>query len=117
MNATAPIEIGSLLYVKASPAGGRVCISGSGVSARAVGELHAAGLSPEQIMEQYPHLALPGVYAGIAHYLANHERFEAQSRADEEFAEAITRLFPNGWRGEPLPPHLEEYLQPRLHPL
>jgi len=110
MTTATPVEIGSLLYMMPSPAGGRVCISGSGVSVKAVGALHAQGFSPEEILDEYPHLTLPGIYAALAYYLANQQLFEAQLKAEREIEDAIIRHFPDGWRNEPLPPEIQDLL-------
>lgn len=78
MTAPSLVDVGTLLYILPSPSGGRLCISGSGVSVRQISILYNEGLTPEQIIEQYPHLKLPGVHAAIAHYLANKERMDAE---------------------------------------
>ena len=108
-----PVEIGTLLYVKPSLAGGRLCVSGTGISVRTIAGLYNGGLSPEEIVAEYdrPDLSLAAVHAAIAHYLANQELMDAQTQESIDFAAAVSRLFPNGWRGEPLPPELQAYLE------
>lgn len=88
---TAPpiTDVASLLYLKPSASGGRLCVAESGVSVRTVFCLYNEGRSPEQIFEDYDGtIPLPGVYAAIAYYLANKARLDAELEADNrEFDE------------------------------
>jgi uncharacterized protein (DUF433 family) len=88
MTAPALVDIGTLLHMKPSPAGGRLCVAGTGISVRMISILYNEGLTPEQIIEQYPHLKLPGVHAAIAHYLANKERMDAELEEDQRAFDA-----------------------------
>lgn len=79
MTAPALVDVGTLLYMKPSPAGGRLCITGTGISVRQISVLYNEGLTPEQIVDEYSDaLPLPGVHAAIAHYLANKARMDAE---------------------------------------
>jgi uncharacterized protein (DUF433 family) len=81
-------EVGSLLYVLPSASGGRLCLTGSGVSVRSIIWLYNLGLTPEEIQVEYSHLTLPPIYAAIAYYLANKQRLDAQIAEDSrEFDE------------------------------
>lgn len=93
MTAPALVDVGTLLYMKPSPAGGRLCITGTGISVRKISVLFNEGLSPQEIVDEYEGgLPLPGVHAAIAHYLANKERMDAELEAEErEFEEAKRR--------------------------
>lgn len=83
-------ELGSLLYVLPSPAGGRVCVTGTGISVRMISWLFNQGLNPEEIAADYePHLPLQGVYAAIAYYLAHRERLDAETAAEELEADRL----------------------------
>lgn len=78
------VELGSLLYLLPSPAGGRLCVTGTGISVRQISLMHNEGLSAAEIAEQYaPHLPLEGVHAAIAYYLANKARMDAALAADQ----------------------------------
>lgn len=79
MTAPALVDVGTLLYMLPSPTGGRLCVTGSGVSVRQISVLYNEGLSPEEIVHNYGTLlTLPGVHAAIAHYLANKQRMDAE---------------------------------------
>ena len=83
-------ELGSLLYVLPSPAGGRVCVTGTGISVRMISWLFNQGLSPEEIAADYePHLPIEGVYAAIAYYLAHRARLDAEMEAEELEADRL----------------------------
>ncbi len=85
--APAAIEISSLLWMMPSASGGRLCLAGSGVSVRRISGLYNQGLTPDQIIEEFPNLTLPAVYAAIAYYLANRQRMDAELIADEKEAD------------------------------
>ena len=93
MTAPALVDVGTLLYMKPSPAGGRLCVTGTGISVRQISVLYNEGLSAEEIVRNYAGaLELPGVHAAIAHYLANKARMDAELEADEKlFDEAKLR--------------------------
>ncbi len=40
--------------------------------------MHNAGLTPEEMQEEYPDLELTWLYAGVAHYLANKEAIDSE---------------------------------------
>ncbi|MEX0783855.1 MAG: DUF433 domain-containing protein [Dehalococcoidia bacterium] len=106
-----PVEIGSLLYRKKGFRSGRPCLAGTGMTVHTIAALHRQGRSAEQILEEdFPHLDLPRIYAAITYYLANQDEVESDMAADREWGEAVSRLFPDGWRGEPLPPELQKRL-------
>ncbi|MGE0601225.1 MAG: DUF433 domain-containing protein [Dehalococcoidia bacterium] len=95
MTAPAPaaVDISTLLWIMPSPSGGRLCLAGSGVSVRRISGLYNEGLTPEQMIEEFPHLTLPAVYAAITYYLANRERMDAELIADEQEAERLFRYY------------------------
>jgi uncharacterized protein (DUF433 family) len=54
---------------------------GAGVTVRRIVDMrYREGLSPEQIVEDMPHLTLAGVYAALTYYHAN------QAQMDADFA-------------------------------
>jgi uncharacterized protein (DUF433 family) len=44
------------------------------------------GLTPEQIVREYPHLTLAQVHGALAYYFDHREELLQQMKADEEFA-------------------------------
>jgi uncharacterized protein (DUF433 family) len=92
MTAPAPaiVDVGSLLYMLPSPAGGRLCVTGTGVSVRQISILYNEPLTAEEIAGLYaPHLPLSGVHAAIAYYLANKARMDQALLDDEAEAERV----------------------------
>ena len=90
MTAPALVDVGTLLYMKPSPAGGRLCVTGTGISVRQVSLLYNEGLTPQEIVAAYEGvLQLPGVHAAIAHYLANKARMDAELEADNRLFEEV----------------------------
>lgn len=87
MNTT--LEIGSLIARDLRIHRGRPIIAGTGVTvARIVGH-YQLGLSPEEIIDELPHLSLAQVYAALAYYHANREAMDAEIAATESEAERL----------------------------
>jgi uncharacterized protein (DUF433 family) len=63
--------------------GGRPRLAGSRISIRQIGVHYTAGETPEQILDSYPHLDLARIHAGIAYYLVNRERIDAEIAEEE----------------------------------
>jgi uncharacterized protein (DUF433 family) len=52
-------------------------------------EIH--GLSPDQIVEQLPHLTLGQVHAALAYYFDHRDAIQSELREDEQFVEMMRR--------------------------
>lgn len=50
------------------------------------------GLSPEEIVQEIPHLTLAQVYAALAYYHANREEIEQDLAEEDAEAEQLERL-------------------------
>jgi uncharacterized protein (DUF433 family) len=88
------VELGSMLYVFPSPAGGRLCVTGTGISVRQIFCMFNNGDSPEAIAADYaPHLPLAGVYAAIAYYLANKTNLDAELEADDAESRRLQKSY------------------------
>ena len=68
------------------------------------------GNSPERIVQQYPTLELPDVYAAIAYYLRNREEVDAYVRSQEEAGDQLRREI----EGETEPKAFREKLLSRV---
>ncbi|NEO51240.1 MAG: DUF433 domain-containing protein [Moorea sp. SIO4A3] len=53
------------------------------------------GLSPDEIVSQYPTITLADVYAALAYYHDNFEEIRQQIREDEEFARDMQEKTPS----------------------
>ncbi|WP_019505232.1 DUF433 domain-containing protein [Pleurocapsa sp. PCC 7319] len=78
---TATVSIDSLIASSPDICGGRPRIDGSRITVQYVVNEIKAGVTPEEILEDKPHLTLAGIYTAIAYYYANKELL------DTEFAE------------------------------
>ena len=47
------------------------------------------GMSPEEIVSEWPHLTLGDVYAALAYYDDNRARVDAEMKTEEEFAAGL----------------------------
>ena len=88
-----PVEISSLLYRKEGFRDGRPCLAGTGMPVHTVAGLDIQGLSPERILEEFPHLDLPRIYAALAYFYANRELVIAEMDADLVEAERLSLEF------------------------
>lgn len=66
----------------------------------AVGACYAAGMSPEEMAENFPSATLAKIYAGIAYYLANREHFDAEIAEELELERVMAARYPHGWTPE-----------------
>jgi uncharacterized protein (DUF433 family) len=81
-------DIGRLIVRDPKIRGGRPILAGTGVTVRRIAVWYKLGLTPEEIADNFGHLSLSQVYAGLAYYHANRKEIEADLAAEEELAEA-----------------------------
>jgi uncharacterized protein (DUF433 family) len=81
------IEIGSLIDRDPKIRGGRPKIAGTGLTISRIAGCYKLGMSPEEIVLEYPHLTLAQVHAALAYYRVNRDEIEAD--IDEEEAAAV----------------------------
>jgi uncharacterized protein (DUF433 family) len=68
--------------------GGKPRIAGSRIQVKHVALMHQRqGMSPEQIVSEFPHLTLAGVYAALAYYHDHREEINAEIAADRAWYE------------------------------
>jgi len=80
-------DIGSLIVRDPKIRGGRPILAGTGVTVRRIAVWYKLGLTPEEIADNFGHLSLHQVYAGLAYYHANRKEIEADLAAEEELVE------------------------------
>ena len=68
---TATTDIGTLIVRKPEICGGRPSIEGSRITVRHIVIEYRSGMTPEEILEDKPHLSLAKIYAALAYYHAN----------------------------------------------
>lgn len=75
---TTAIDIGTLIVRTPGTCGGRPRIAGTRMSIRSIAIDYKAGMTPEKIAEEFTHLTLAQIYAGLAYYHANKDEVEAE---------------------------------------
>ncbi len=83
------VDIGQMIVTSPDIRRGRPRIAGTGVTVQSIVGLFKLGLSPEEIADEFGHLSLAQVYAGLAYYHANREQIEAAIAADRLEAETL----------------------------
>ncbi len=69
---------------------GKPRITGHRIKVQHVAVWHERmGMTPQQIVAEYPTLTLAEVHAALAYYYDHREQIEADIRAGEEFAESL----------------------------
>jgi uncharacterized protein (DUF433 family) len=71
-------DIGTLIVWTLGTCGGRPRIAGTRITVQYIVNEIRAGVTPEEILENKPHLTLGGIYVAIAYYYANKELLEAE---------------------------------------
>ena len=85
-------DIGTLIAQTPGICGGRPRIAGTGVSIRRIVGWYKMGFSPEEIADQYGHLNLAQVHAGLAYYHANRDQMEAELAEEEAEYDCLEAL-------------------------
>ncbi len=75
------VDIGSLIVKTPDIAGNRPCVAGTRMTVQSIVMDFQAGLSPQDIVTEYPFLSLAQVYAALAYYYANQEAMEEEIAA------------------------------------
>ena len=79
-------EIGTLLDRDPKIRGGRPKIAGTGLTVTRIAGWYKAGMTPEEITLEYPHLTLAQVHAALAYYHVNPEEIEYDLTEEETSA-------------------------------
>ena len=75
--------------------GGRACITGHRIRVMDIVLLHEMrGLSPSEVVHQYPGITIADVHAALVYYFDNMEEIRSEFLHDEEWA---------GWLQETIP--------------
>lgn len=77
-------DIGTLIVRTPGTCGSRPRIAGHRITVQYIVKEIRAGVTPEEIIENKPHLTLDGIYAALAYYYANKELLDAEFTADDE---------------------------------
>jgi len=77
-------DIGTLIVCTTGTCGGRPRIAGTRITVQYIINEIRAGVTPEEILENKPHLTLGGIYAAIAYYYANKELLDVEFAAYDQ---------------------------------
>jgi uncharacterized protein (DUF433 family) len=77
-------DIGTLIVRTPETCGGRLRIVSTRITVQYIVNEIKAGVTPEEILEDKPHLTLAGIYSALAYYFANKEALDAQFAAYDE---------------------------------
>ena len=86
---TAITDIGTLIVSNPEICGGRPCIEGSRITVRHIVIEYRSGITPEEILEDKPHLSLAKIYAALAYYHANKAEIDADIDAYYQACEQL----------------------------
>jgi len=91
----------SLIVSTPGTCGGKPRISGTRIRVQDIAIWTEQGMSADEIVTDFPHLTLAGVYSALAYYHDHRDEIEQQIREAEERA---TALMSEGDGGASLPP-------------
>jgi uncharacterized protein (DUF433 family) len=76
--------------------GGKPRIAGSRIQVKQIVVMHERqGMSPAEIVAEYPHLTLAGIYAALAYYHDHREEINADIRMEQEWYEEMKAKHPS----------------------
>ena len=79
---TTAVEIGTLIVRTPGTCGGRPRIAGTRITVENIAIDSNAGMSPQQIIDERPHLTLAQIYAALTYYYANKKQIDAEIAAE-----------------------------------
>ena len=86
------IDIATLIARSADTCGNRPRIAGTRITVGRIATLWKQGVTPEEMVDNWPYLRLAQVYAALAYYHANKEEIEAILVADEAEYDRLSAL-------------------------
>jgi uncharacterized protein (DUF433 family) len=86
-------EIATLLVRSPDVCGGRLRVNGTRITVNQLVVWYRQGYTPEEIVDQYPHLTLAQVYTALAYYHANREEIEADLMAEKLEADRLEQEY------------------------
>ena len=83
MSTSTVIDIATLITRSPDTCGNRPRIAGTRITVGRIATLWKQGITPEEMVDNWPYLSLAQVYAALAYYHANKAEIEAILTADE----------------------------------
>lgn len=91
-------DIGTLIVRTPGTCGNRPRIAGHRITVQHIINEIRAGVTPEEILENKPHLLIAGIYAAIAYYYANKEVLDAELAAYDQEGDRLEAEYLAGKR-------------------
>ena len=79
---TTAIDIGTLIVRTPGTCRSRPRIAGTRITVENIAIDSNAGMSPQQIIDERPHLTLAQIYAALTYYYANKKQIDAEIAAE-----------------------------------
>jgi uncharacterized protein (DUF433 family) len=83
MGMASATEIGTLIDRDPKIRGGRPKIAGTGLAVSRIAGWYKMGMTPEEIVLEYPHLTLAQVHAALTYYHVNRDEVETDLAQEE----------------------------------
>ncbi|KAB8316545.1 DUF433 domain-containing protein [Tolypothrix campylonemoides VB511288] len=77
-------DIGTLIVRTPGTCGSRPRITGTRITVQYIVNEMKAGVTPEEILADKPHLTLAGIYSALAYYYANKQLLDVEFAAYDE---------------------------------
>lgn len=91
MTTKTPVDIGTLITSIPDVQGGMPCLAGTRIPVLQIAVMHQEGMSIEEMVEDFPHVPESHFYAGVAYYLANRERMDAEITEEIELYDRMAQ--------------------------
>lgn len=92
-------NIASHIESRSKVCGGKPRIAGTRIRVQDIYLWHEhQGMSPDEIVSEFPHLTLADVHAALAYYWDNREEIGRQMKESEAFVESMKRNHPSKLR-------------------
>ncbi len=86
---TIATDIGTLIVSDPKICGGRPRIEGSRITVRHIVIDYRAGMTPEEMLEDKPHLSMAKIYAALTYYYANKAEIDADIEAHNQACQKL----------------------------
>jgi uncharacterized protein (DUF433 family) len=79
---TTAVDIGTLIMCTPGTCGGRPRIAGTRITVENIAIDFNAGMTPQQIIDEIPHLTLAQIHGALAYYFANKDQIDTDIAAE-----------------------------------
>ena len=87
----ATIGLDELLYTREGFRQGRPCLAGTQITVHTIIAQHLMGMTTDDILADFPHASLAGIYAALAYFFKHREQVMSEFEEDERWGEEQAR--------------------------